>query len=196
MLSEFMLAKTANQLQLISKTDKTLLYPLLQVPDANVLIDEIVTKLIFEKAAENSSINLGTGYFNLTKEYQDLIILKNKSRFNILVSSPEANGFYNANGIAKYIPKVYSHIEEGFYKQCALHSQSSRINMFEYTRDAWTFHVKGLWYYPPNKTLPSLTLIGSSNFGYRSVNRDVECQIALLTTNKELQTKLDEVRQQ
>lgn len=45
-------------------------------------------------------------------------------------------------------------------------------------------------YYLPNSNLPSLTLIGSSNFGERSVNRDLETQICLVTTNKTLQQNL------
>lgn len=61
--------------------------------------------------------------------------------------------------------------------------QDYRINFFEYEKDGWTYHAKGLWYYLPQSKLPNLTLIGSSNFGERSVNRDLETQICLITTN-------------
>lgn len=60
----------------------------------------------------------------------------------------------------------------------------------EYERPGWTYHAKGLWYYLPGSHLPDLTLIGSSNFGERSVNRDLEAQICLVTTNGNLQRKL------
>lgn len=47
-----------------------------------------------------------------------------------------------------------------------------------------------LRYYLPNKNLPTLTLIGSSNFGERSVNRDLETQICVVTINKMLQQEM------
>ena len=40
--------------------------------------------------------------------------------------------------------------------------------MHEYEREGWTFHAKGLWYYPPGGNgLPTMTMVGSPNFGYR-----------------------------
>lgn len=51
----------------------------------------------------------------------------------------------------------------------------------------------GLWCYLQGKDRPCLTLIGSPNFGYRSVHRDLEAQIAIVTENEELQSQLREV---
>lgn len=51
----------------------------------------------------------------------------------------------------------------------------------------------GLWYYVGGRDHPCLTLIGSPNFGYRSVHRDLEAQIAIVTENEELQIKLQQV---
>lgn len=62
----------------------------------------------------------------------------------------------------------------------------------EYEKPGWTYHAKGLWYYLPGSDLPNLTLIGSSNFGERSVNRDLETQICLFTTNESLRKRLQE----
>lgn len=45
-------------------------------------------------------------------------------------------------------------------------------------------------YYLPGSELPNLTLIGSSNFGERSVNRDLESQVCLVTENPALQQAL------
>lgn len=64
------------------------------------------------------------------------------------------------------------------------------MSLFEYERPGWTYHAKGLWYYLPDSSLPNVTLIGSSNFGERSVNRDLEAQICVVTTNGGLQRKL------
>lgn len=54
--------------------------------------------------------------------------------------------------------------------------------------------LTGLWYYLEGNNRPCLTLIGSPNFGYRSVHRDIEAQIAIVTENDELQTQLQQVR--
>lgn len=83
------------------------------------------------------------------------------------------------------------------------------MNFFEYEKDGWTYHAKGLWYlyfnlnsnvitysfynyryYLPESRHPNLTLIGSSNFGERSVNRDLETQICLVTSNSSLRSRL------
>lgn len=53
--------------------------------------------------------------------------------------------------------------------------------------------ITGLWYYLEGNDHPCLTLIGSPNFGYRSVHRDIEAQIAIVTENDELQTQLQQV---
>ena len=50
------------------------------------------------------------------------------------------------------------------------------------------FHAKGVWCVQDG--LPSLTIIGSSNFGHRSVHRDLEFQLAIFSKNKPLQQLL------
>ena len=66
------------------------------------------------------------------------------------------------------------------------------IQLYEYQRHGWTFHAKGLWCNIRNETLPSMTLIGSSNFGYRSRQRDLEAQLFLTTLDPMLRRKLKE----
>lgn len=75
---------------------------------------------------------------------------------------------------------------------------SSNINVYEYTRPEWTFHAKGLWIESvdnnDNKNTDddhhhlsySLSLVGSSNFSYRSLNRDLESQLCIITMNSNL----------
>jgi CDP-diacylglycerol--glycerol-3-phosphate 3-phosphatidyltransferase len=67
------------------------------------------------------------------------------------------------------------------------------VRLYEYLRPSWTFHAKGLWLYTSpsaDSAGPALTLIGSPNFGYRSVHRDLELQLALVTTNHRLRQQL------
>ena len=77
----------------------------------------------------------------------------------------QVNGFYQAKGIAGYVPHAYIYIAKRFYEHVQKYGQDQRIQLFEYYRDKWTFHVKGLWYYLPHQSLPSCTFVGSPNFG-------------------------------
>lgn len=54
----------------------------------------------------------------------------------------------------------------------------------------------GLWLYLAGSSLPCLTLIGSPNFGYRSVHRDLEAQIAIVTESRALQQQLHQEQEQ
>ena len=51
------------------------------------------------------------------------------------------------------------------------------MNIFEYSNGDWTFHAKGAWIYEKNVEMeeyPTSTIVGSSNFSYRSNRRDNE----------------------
>lgn len=142
-------------------------------------------------AGPDSTVFLTSGYFNLTRAYMQLV-LGAGARYRILTASPEVNGFFGAKGVAGAIPAAYIHIAKQFYDQVLRLGQEERVHLHEYHRDKWTFHAKGLWYYLSGQTRPCLTLIGSPNFGYRSVHRDLEAQIAIVTDNEELQAQLQE----
>lgn len=59
-------------------------------------------------------------------------------------------------------------------------------------KPGWTYHAKGLWYYAPEARYPALSLIGSPNFGERSVKKDLETQIAIVTENEDLRKAMHE----
>lgn len=67
-----------------------------------------------------------------------------------------------------------------------------RVRLREYQRQGWTYHAKGLWYHETPQQTPSLTLVGSPNFGERSTIRDLELQLAVVTSNEGLRTQLAE----
>ena len=170
----------------------TWVYPLIQLPPFNITVDETVTGQYFRNAAKDSTIHLGSGYFNLTEDYMDIILTDSFARFQILAAAPQANGFFNGAGVSGYIPDAYTHIARHFMERVNLHDQEERISLHEYTRTGWTFHGKGLWHYLPRHSLPFLTFVGSSNFGYRSVFRDLEAQLVVATQNRRLQGALHE----
>lgn len=70
--------------------------------------------------------------------------------------------------------------------------QQDRIRFWEYQRLGWTFHGKGLWAKLHEAAQPLITMIGSSNFGNRSVYRDLEAQLTIITTNEQLSNQLNE----
>jgi CDP-diacylglycerol--glycerol-3-phosphate 3-phosphatidyltransferase len=88
------------------------------------------------------------------------------------------------------IPDAFTQFAKEFYNKIHNCRQSERIMLQECLRNQWTFHAKGLWYRPPLEDLPNFTLIGSPNFGHRSLTRDLENQIALSTSNVGLRHQL------
>ncbi|MGH0138356.1 UNVERIFIED_CONTAM: hypothetical protein FKN15_038497 [Acipenser sinensis] len=142
---------------------------------------------------DDSRVFLTSGYFNLTCAYMELV-LGTRADYRILLASPEVNGFFGAKGVAGAIPAAYIHIARQFYSKVCRRGQQDRIRLYEYIRRDWTFHAKGLWYYFQGSERPCLTLIGSPNFGYRSVHRDLEAQLAIVTENQGLQAELQQRR--
>lgn len=179
----------AAQNQRDSKID-TWIFPLVEMGQLGIHHDSIVTRRIFSDAAPESRLNLTTGYFNLTQTYMNTLAKDCKAKCDILMAHPNANGFQGARGPAGGIPAAYSQISRTFYEKLLALGQEQRVRLFEYERCGWTYHAKGLWYYLPESYLPDLTLIGSSNFGERSVNRDLESQVCLVTVNEELRRQL------
>jgi CDP-diacylglycerol--glycerol-3-phosphate 3-phosphatidyltransferase len=130
----------------------------------------------------------------------------------------KTNGFWKGQGLSGYIPHAYSRVLQQFYQLIVTQGQRHRIALFEYTRKNWTFHAKGLWLSlpsPPPVTVnnnnnnnnnnersdemlrkednfPCVTLIGSPNFGVRSIARDVESQLVIITENRDLQQRLQQ----
>lgn len=170
----------------------TWIFPLIEMGQIGIHHDSIVTKQLLSSSVNGSRLKLATGYFNLTQEYMDTITKNCLAQCSILMAHPNANGFQGANGPAGGIPAAYSLIAKHFYENLVRERQNHRVNFFEFEKTGWSYHAKGLWYYLPNSTYPSLTLIGSSNFGERSVNRDLESQVCLVTANKSLQIRLQE----
>ena len=103
----------------------------------------------------------------------------------------QANGFFNSNGISKYVPHAYAQLERQFYKEIVRAKKRDLITISEYKRPEWTYHAKGLWIYMNDNRHPCVTLIGSPNYGDRSTERDLEAEVILLTKNENLQKAVD-----
>ncbi|KAF9581868.1 CDP-diacylglycerol--glycerol-3-phosphate 3-phosphatidyltransferase [Lunasporangiospora selenospora] len=170
-------------------THDTTLYPLIQMGPFGLRQDEQVTLSVLERVLHSpqqrspAKLFITSGYFNFEKRYSQTIVN---------TATADANGFFNSAGISKYLPPAYTHIEQRFFNDAKRAGNAERIKIEEYQRKGWTYHAKGLWVYPPDSNLPVLTTIGSPNFGYRSIVRDLEAQLFLVTSNTQLRQNLHE----
>lgn len=115
----------------------------------------------------------------------------------------QANGFYGSSGISGFIPLAYSLLEQQLHNRAMStdddkeksSSPKNGLCIYEYERLGWTFHAKGLWCSLPGaEEGPSVSLVGSSNLGYRSRDRDLEAQVFLFTNAPRLQQQLERER--
>ncbi|KAG2379032.1 hypothetical protein C9374_007670 [Naegleria lovaniensis] len=182
---------------LSNKVTNTWVFPTIQMGQVNVRHEQFLISGIIGAAVENSSLAFTSAYFNFTKEYMTDVLTSPCKDIAILTASPPANGFFTAKGISKNIPMAYDTMEQEFYSAVEKNQKLGSIKLYEYMREKWTFHAKGLWLYSPNKQFntPFLTMIGSSNFGGRSTERDIEAQIILITEDEKLMKRMEEERQ-
>ncbi|KAJ2369398.1 CDP-diacylglycerol--glycerol-3-phosphate 3-phosphatidyltransferase, partial [Coemansia sp. RSA 2607] len=165
----------------ISPSD-TLVIPTVQMNQLGITQDQAHMDEFFQITSKYGSLNgcrnlMASAYFNFSDFHKENV-LSSRSRWDLLVASPSANGFYTAKGVSKYIPDMYSIIEYEFLRTARKRMRGD-ISVEEYARDGWTYHGKGVWCYLDDK-LPQLTMIGSPNYGYRSMYCDLETQITLI----------------
>uniref|UniRef100_A0A1I7TEE3 CDP-diacylglycerol--glycerol-3-phosphate 3-phosphatidyltransferase n=1 Tax=Caenorhabditis tropicalis TaxID=1561998 RepID=A0A1I7TEE3_9PELO len=171
-----------------SSVSETMIYPVLQMGLLGVHQEFNLLKKLFAVKDDEMKMTMASGYFNFIKDYEDLILNEGTYQLDILTASPFANGFFESRGFSKYIPPLYSNISEQFLTK-QLRSNRMNVRMHQYFREGWTFHAKGIWTEHENKIM---TLVGSSNYGYRSVHRDLEAQVMVVTSDKMFMNRLRE----
>nr|CAG4649465.1 EOG090X08SX [Scapholeberis mucronata] len=176
-----------------AESSDTWIFPFVQMGQLNIFMDSVITQEILEKVPPNAELCLATGYFNLTNDYMNRLLEAPEPNIHILMAHPLANGFFGARGFAGGIPAAYTLLAYQFFQRVMERARAARIRLWEYQRQDWTFHAKGLWI-SIGEPRPCLTLIGSPNFGYRSVYRDLEAQIAIVTINSNLRDQLHQER--
>jgi CDP-diacylglycerol--glycerol-3-phosphate 3-phosphatidyltransferase len=185
--------RTFNQQQshLLGEDDNndidTWIFPTLEMGQLNIHHDSIVTQRILSAASDDSTFKITTGYFNLTQKFMDTLVNECSANCDIIMAHPNANGFKGSKFPSSGIPDAYTLISRQFHQQIVECEQKNRINLFEYEREKWTYHSKGIWYKKREDESPCMTIVGSSNYGERSVNRDLEAQVCIVTANKTLQ---------
>jgi len=172
----------------------TWIFPTIQIGSLDIRQEESVTSRLLSLATNSCigsppRIDIAAGYCNLPADYRT-ILASSISNIRLLTASPQANGFYCGCGFAKYIPSLYQANAYSVLREMEAAGNSSRVGVYQYTRPNWTFHSKGLWLTAGTDKQPVLTTIGSSNLASRSLNRDIESSLVLLTKNQNLHKDL------
>jgi CDP-diacylglycerol--glycerol-3-phosphate 3-phosphatidyltransferase len=147
-----------------------------------------------------ASLDMATAYYNLPDAYVELLLARasrspetNPRRTRLLMASPAAHGFAGAEGASAALPLAYAELLRRFHnlqRQTLGPSHAAAASLHEWTREGWTYHAKGCWVEEKDATRtrggPWLSVVGSSNFGRRSVEHDLESQLYVATTNESL----------
>ncbi|ORX44396.1 hypothetical protein BCR36DRAFT_586248 [Piromyces finnis] len=184
--------ENTNKLPKLSKDTDTIVIPMLQMKQLNIRENERLMEVIMNIIDSNSdywkNLFITSGYLNFTNEFKKVLNEIN-TEVDIVCAAPQANSFYKGSGLSANIPAFYTYFEKQVHDGSAKKDLELRIH--EYVRPGWTYHAKGLWasYKDPEtgELLPNVTILGSTNFGRRSMNRDVEAQVLMITDNKKLQ---------
>ena len=130
-------------------------------------------------------LSIATGYMNLPSIYTNAL-LSAVTPVHLLSSSESANGWYGAKGIAEHVPRLYSAVLYSFLEQL-VHGGQHMVDVKEWQRDGWSYHVKGMWLSMGAAAAEAkgqeavLSVVGSTNFGLRSMERDAECSVVIVT---------------
>lgn len=147
-----------------------MIFPVISVPEAKLHGHYEIFRLFLSKSLHRKV--LLTPYFNPPSE-----ICAALSNADIYTAAPSANSFFYSKGFTRLIPMLYGANVFKFLKE-----QSSSA-VYEYSRQGWTYHAKGLFI---ELATHQLQTIGSSNFNYRSFYRDLELDFCLLSSNRAL----------
>ncbi|KIY71182.1 phospholipase D/nuclease [Cylindrobasidium torrendii FP15055 ss-10] len=164
-----------------SESNDVHLHPLIQGGQFNVREEEETLHSLFDYLKTDETrplLDLTSGYFNLYKPYQKLVLDAKNINTRIVAASPLANGFYGSRGISNRIPEGYTILERRFMKEVRRRGSSVELN--EWEQEGWTYHAKGLWLTPNGSQDPVLTLFGSTNLNARSADIDTELSFMMV----------------
>lgn len=96
--------------------------------------------------------------------------------------SANSHSFSTGRGLKALVPGVYMHREREFTSRLD-GAAVGPLDFRHYDRAGWVFHSKGVWFTTHDETA---TIIGSSSFGERSVERDFDLSFLIVTSDPEL----------
>lgn len=200
-----------------NKNADTLLLPLLQMGQLHIRQETYAIPKILslgleapDTQAKPALLGLTSGYFSLYKPYKALLLQAKAARtaiVKIICAAPEANGFFQSKGVSGWIPEAYTWYEYQFWRalqrskrllwQNGRDARHGGVEIREWNKDGWTYHAKGIWYTPPSTESaetsgPTMVHVGSSNYGSRSADLDLECTFLISTQSRELSQRFRE----
>jgi CDP-diacylglycerol--glycerol-3-phosphate 3-phosphatidyltransferase len=188
-----------------SAGNSTVVYPLLQftsllVPDTSTELPALTALLqsLASPPLVGSSWTFTAGYFNMTPQVRRLLLATNPALGTVVAASPWANGFYKSSGISGMLPDAYTLLSRRFLDGVRWAGLEERIKLMEWRRgtvnepDGWSYHAKGIWITLPGEKMPSISLVGSSNYTKRSYELDLEANALILTRDEDLMKRLGE----
>lgn len=189
----------------------TLLLPLLQMGPLRIRQETRAIPQIIQLAldaprqdAPPPMLALTSGYFSLYGPYKKLLLQAKAAQsaiVKIICAAPEANGFFQSKGVSGWIPEAYTWYEYQFWralrrskrllKQDGRDAEHGGVEIREWKKNGWTYHAKGIWFSASSeeKAGPTMVHVGSSNYGSRSADLDLECTFLISTGSKEFSQK-------
>ncbi|KAI9023300.1 hypothetical protein DFJ74DRAFT_606093, partial [Hyaloraphidium curvatum] len=175
----------------------TLVVPYVQQGQLGIRDDEAMIEALLAAFAQGMGrgwmVHFTSGYLNFPRRFVDLIMSSESARYAVLTASPMANGWFASKGVSRFIPDAYRLLERNFLQEVEGRGIQGRIEVSEWIKQGWTFHCKGLWAQRADEADPCITLIGSTNYGERSMTRDLESEVLIATMNPALRSKVGEV---
>lgn len=206
----------------------TIIYPLAQLTP---LLGSLTTSThgwailrLLSLLSISRSWTLATPYLNLPESLVKFLTRHSHAPFGngklfnsapahgkIIIAAPEAMSFYEAKGLAGYIPtafgreaqKLLGTLKVETYSSSALCSSTYLLQWqrgIAHRIGGWTFHVKGWWVRGLRMGSPStaaasnddmtITVVGSSNYGERSYTLDLEMDVLIATRDPDLKQRI------
>uniref|UniRef100_A0A7R9YDJ2 CDP-diacylglycerol--glycerol-3-phosphate 3-phosphatidyltransferase n=1 Tax=Pinguiococcus pyrenoidosus TaxID=172671 RepID=A0A7R9YDJ2_9STRA len=153
-------------------------------------------------------VTMASAYMNLPNALVERLndLSERGAQVELITADEQSHGFSGATGVKGIIPGLYEKLLENLVK--LLHAD---VRLRRWRVEDWVFHGKGLWISFPgtnpasekerrtssNHEAPldegvNVSIVTSSNFGFRSFYRDLEAQVLVLTENAELQERLSQ----
>lgn len=179
----------------------TFLFPTLQFGRLGIHHDACVVRRVLLAANQNAQIYLTSPYLNVYSSFLD-VILQSAASFDLVTASVETNGWRGQRGFAGLIPYFYLQLERSLFYLFKEYGVEGRVHIQEFKEPGTSYHAKGIWMSPCAEataspaaaaadTMPYLAAYGSTNYGFRSVHKDVETEAFLFTTDPALRAKID-----
>lgn len=135
------------------------------------------------------------GYFNMLPQIQERLV-NGQAQGTVITASAKANSFYKSPGVSYYIPEAYLLIAKKFLEDLRRRGKEELIRLYEWqngvvnTAGGWSYHAKGLWITVPEEEIPSITVVGSSNFTKRAYTLDLESNAVVVTKDADLKRRM------